>query len=90
MITAAMIRSNQTRSASEEVDNVLSFLVGWAKRHPDLRNFSKSGEFWTDEGLEQTDKWNEAKEILEARGFKVEFYNSDLDLDESPYTLISW
>ena len=91
MIDAAKIRSLHNKSALEEVDEILEIIQKAVIANPDMpRSFSCHDKFWVNEGYSRTSTWNEAKKILEDRGFKVEFYYKELSIAVDMYTIISW
>lgn len=91
MIDAAEIRSLCNRSAVEEVDEVLELLKKSVYKNPDMpHSFRCRDKFWVNEGYSKTPKWNDAKKILEDRGFKVEFYYEEFSIAVDMYTIISW
>ncbi len=91
MITATSIRSLCEKTALEEVEEILQEIERCVKANPSTaRKFPCKGKFWVNEGYSQTPKWNQAKKILEDRGFKVEFYYQEFSIAVDMYTTISW
>lgn len=99
MIDANLIRALGNKTAQQEVDGVLEFLVKWIKKNPSHKTFFKFGNFWGKEGVQRTKKWLEAKKILNDLGFHVYNYEKSSDYQEKlppeavnngPFTIISW